>query len=114
MLIVLKLTEISCSCWNPIKYTFQIFPTAAREAFNLYLKSVFKEILHIKNHVIWKNEKQNNLKTLAWTCHAWNKGNIENVIFYLILYKNKTAYLHICKFNSFNIGTVNVIQKKFV
>ena len=46
-----------------------------------------------------------------WTCHTWNKCNIENAIFFQIMLKTT-----VCEFNNFSIGTVYVyeIQKEFV
>ena len=55
VLILFRLTELSCCC-SKQKLPLESF-------FYLYLKSVFKKVLFTKSLVFWKkNEKQNEIK----------------------------------------------------
>ena len=75
---------------------------------DIYLKIVFEKILLMKRIVLKEKWKAWTLFELA-TPISWNKCNMEKAIFFW--YCLNTA---VCKFNKFNIGKVNGIQKKFV
>ena len=110
VLIVLKLTKLSCSCSIRIIRRYVLNRAADWEFSDPYLKSVFKKHRPIKNLVFWKkNEKQNKTKfwTFLWTCYTWNKCIMGNPTFLLILPKYSIMQY---KFNNFNIGTINGIQ----
>ena len=93
-IIVFKLTVLKRGCLGQIIHTFQLQylnKFAYIESLNIFWKSVFKKILLIKSLLFWKKgEKRNEIKfwifiRTMWTCYAWNKCNMENKIFFLML-----------------------------
>ena len=77
-----------------------------------FFRSLFDK--HIQENTVYKepflvkgkwNAKGINFWTFFWVCYAWNKNNMDNVIFFLIL-PNAIVW----KYNNFNIGTVNATQ----
>ena len=51
---------------------------------NLYILNVFRKLLSWKKI---ERQKKTKLWTFIWTSHVWNKFNMDNAIFFLILRK---------------------------
>ena len=79
---------------------------------DLYLKSVFKDILFINSFVFWKkNEKGNKIKFWTFveldTLEIYALWRMQYFFWYCL---NAT----VCKFNDFSNGSLNSVQKEFV
>ena len=71
---------------------------------DLYLKRISKKILFLNFCILLEKWKANwiNFWTFVWIFYTWNKCNLGNAIFFLVL----------IEFKNFNIGKLHPIHKK--
>ena len=55
VLIIFKLTELSCICSKPISIHFNYFNQAANGEFRSFLKDLFKKLLFRKSSFLFRN-----------------------------------------------------------
>ena len=112
ILIVFKLPEFSRSCSKQIGNIFQLSQPMIKlpmESFEIFIRKLFiKTLLWFERNV---KRKLNKFWTFVLTCYTWNTVNTNSRMKYFFWYCINTT---VRKFNNFNIGTVNVIQKKIV